>query len=95
MSNSLKFLDGRWACRTRDSLSLREGDVYQYGRLGDMVYAGRKRMKKRTEDLAISLHHDAKVALSVWFKELEKAGKADPSSPLFRSCKGQRAEYSV
>ena len=59
-----------------------EGDVYQYGRLGDMVYVGRKRMKKRTEDLAISLHHDAKVALSVWFKELEKAGKADPSSPL-------------
>ena len=40
---------------------------------------------------AIPLHQDANVALSVWIEELEKAGKADPSSPLFKSRKGQRA----
>jgi integrase len=48
-------------------------------------------MKKKLEGRAIPLHQDAKVALSVWIKELEKAGKADPSSPLFKSRKGQRA----
>ena len=72
-------------------MSLKVGDVYQHGRMGDVVYVERKHMKKKLEGRAIPLHRDAKVALSVWIKELEKAGKADPGSPLFKSRKGQRA----
>jgi integrase len=77
--------------RISELLSLKLGEVYQHGRLGDVVYVERKHMKKEVEGRAIPLHQEAKVALSVWIKELETAGKADPSSPLFRSRKGQRA----
>ena len=48
-------------------------------------------MKKKVEGRAIPLHQDAKAALSVWIKELEEAGEADPRSPIFKSRKGQRA----
>ena len=51
-------------------------------------------MKKKVDGRAIPLHQDAKVALTVWIKELEKAGKADPSGPLFKSRKGQRDQVS-
>jgi hypothetical protein len=34
------------------------------------------------------LHQDAKVALSVWIKELEKAGKAEPDSRRPAGLKG-------
>jgi integrase len=66
-------------------------DVYLHGRIGDVVYVERKHMKKKVEGRAIPLHQDAKAALDVWIKELEKAGKADPGCPLFKSRKGQRA----
>ena len=71
--------------------SLVISNVYQHGWMGDFLYVERKHMKKKLEGRAIPLHQDAKVALSVWIKELENAGKADPSSPLFKSRKGQRA----
>ncbi len=77
--------------RIFELLSLKVGDVYLHGRIGDVVYVKRKYMKKKLEGRAIPLHQDAKVALNVWIKELEEAGKADPGSPLFKSRKGQRA----
>jgi integrase len=55
--------------RISELLSLKVGDVYQYGRLADVVYVERKHMKKKLEGQAIPLHQDAKVALSVWALE--------------------------
>jgi integrase len=52
--------------RISELLSLKVGDVYQYGRLADVVYVERKHMKQKLEGRAIPLHQDAKVALSVW-----------------------------
>ena len=88
---ALFILGLKTGLRISELLSLRVGDVYQHGRLGDVVYVERKHMKKKVEGRAIPLHQDAKVALSVWIEELEKAGKADPGSPLFKSRKGQCA----
>ena len=90
---ALFILGLKTGLRISELLSLKVGDVYQYGRLADVVYVERKHMKKKLEGRAIPLHQDAKAALSVWIKELEKAGKTDASSPLFRSRKGhgQRA----
>ena len=88
---ALFILGLKTGLRISELLSLKVGDVYQYGRLADVVYVERKHMKKKLEGRAIPLHQDAKAALSVWIKELEEAGKADPSSPLFKSRKGERA----
>jgi integrase len=88
---ALFILGLKTGLRISELLSLKVGDVYQHGRVGDAVYVERKHMKKKVEWRAIPLHQDAREALRVWIKELEKAGKADPSSPLFRSRKGQRA----
>jgi len=88
---ALFILGLKTGLRISELLSLKVGDVYLHGRIGDVVYVERKHMKKKLEGRAIPLHQDAKGALSVWIKELEKAGKADPSSPLFKSRKGQSA----
>jgi integrase len=88
---ALFILGLKTGLRISELLSLKVGDVYLRGRIGDVVYVERKHMKKKVEGRAIPLHQDAKVALRVWIKELEAAGKADPGSPLFRSRKGQRA----
>ena len=45
----------------------------------------------KVEVRAIPLHQEAKDALSVWVKDLEKAGEAEPNSPLFKSRKGYEA----
>ena len=88
---ALFILGLKTGLRISELLSLEVNDVYQYERLCDVVYVERKHMKKKLEGRAIPLHQDAKDALNVWIKELEKAGKAGPSNPLFRSRKGQRA----
>lgn len=77
--------------RISELLSLKVGDVYQHGRMADSVYVERKYMKKKIEGRAMPLHQEGKDALSVWVKDLEKAGKAEPSSPLFKSRKGSRS----
>jgi len=88
---ALFILGLKTGLRISELLSLKIGDVYQYGRMADSVYVERKHMKKKVEGRAIPLHQEAKDALSVWVKDLEKAGKADPSSPLFKSRKGNRS----
>jgi integrase len=88
---ALFILGLKTGLRISELLSLKVGDVYLHGRVGDVVYVERKHMKKKVEGRAIPLHQDAKDALKVWIKELEKAGKADPSCPLFRSRKGECA----
>lgn len=88
---ALFILGLKTGLRISELLSLKVGDVYLHGRVGDVVYVERKHMKKKLEGRAVPLHQDAKIALSVWIKELEEAKKADPNNPLFRSRKGQGA----
>jgi integrase len=75
---ALFILGLKTVLRISELLSLKVGDVYQYGRLADVVYVERKHMKKKLEGRAIPLHQDAKDALRVWIKELEKACESRP-----------------
>ena len=52
---ALFILGLKTGLRVSELLSLKVGDVYQYGRLADMVYVERKHMKKKLEGRAIPL----------------------------------------
>ena len=85
---ALFILGLKTGLRISELLSLKVGDVYQYGRVVDSVYVERKYMKKKVEGRSIPLHQEGKEALMRWIMELEKLGKSDPNSPLFKSRKG-------
>lgn len=88
---ALFILGLKTGLRISELLSLKVGDVYHYGRVLDSVYVERKYMKKKVEGRAIPLHQEAQEALIKWIQELEKFGKSEPSTPLFKSRKGHGA----
>lgn len=88
---ALFILGEKTGLRISEILSLRVGDVFQYGRVVDVAYIERRNMKKKIEGRAIPLHREVKEILFVWVKELEAQGRAGADLPLFQSRKGYQA----
>jgi integrase len=73
--------------RISELLSLKVGDIYQYGKISDMVSVSRAHMKKKVAGRTMVLNIKAKEALRPWLKQLEKMGRLHPNTPLFLSKK--------
>jgi integrase len=74
--------------RISELLSLRLGDVLQYGRLVDRVTVQRRYMKRKVEGRTVLLHPEAKTALAAWLMQLQARGLVDPRTYVFLSQKG-------
>ena len=74
--------------RISELLSLRVGDVLQYGRVVDRVTVHRRYMKRQVEGRTVLLHADARAALAVWLIQLQAGPGVDRSTYVFRSQKG-------
>jgi integrase len=72
--------------RVTEALSLRIKDVYQGGKMVNVVNVARKNMKKKTAGRNVPLHDCAKEALFIWIKELLAEG-AMPETFIFVSKK--------
>lgn len=88
---ALFVLGVRTGLRISELLSLKVGDVWQHGRVVDLVYIARRHLKKKVEGRAIPLHREAKEALQALVQELQAQGRAAANAPLFQSRKGGRA----
>ena len=60
---ALFILGIRTGFRISERLSLRVGDVFQYGSITDRVEVQRKSMKKKLESRSVPLHDEAKAVL--------------------------------
>jgi integrase len=79
--NKALFLLGvRTGFRVSELLSLRVGDVCQYGQVADRVTVRRKHMKKKVEGRTVPLHPEAKAMLVCWLAEAKLT-----NGPLFPS----------
>lgn len=56
--------------RIAELLSLRLGEVWQYGRVMDQLTVRRSHMKQQREGRTVSLHPDAQAALAPWVRQL-------------------------
>lgn len=74
--------------RISELLSLRVGDVWQYGRFVDHVAVQRRHMKQKRESRSVIVHPDAKAALAAWLMELQRTGDVTHETMLFPSRKG-------
>jgi integrase len=89
--NKAMFIVGvRTGFRMSEMLAIRVGDVYQHGKVVDQVAVPRRHMKGgkagRAEGRTVTLHPEAKAALSVWIEQVEKRrGSLDPELPVFHS----------
>lgn len=85
---AIYILGTKSGLRITELLSLRLGDVIQFGRIGDRVYIERKNVKKKLEGRSVVLHPEAKEALEIWIEQLRQAGYMTAESYLFQSRKG-------
>ena len=67
--------------RISELLSLRVGDVLQYGRVVDRVTVHRRYMKRQVEGRTVLLHADARAALAVWLIQL-RPGQGSTAAPM-------------
>jgi integrase len=80
------ILGVRSGFRISEILSLRVGEVYQHGKVGDRVSVQRRNMKGKTQGRTVLLHPEARAALSVWLEVLQRRrGALDPELPIFHS----------
>ena len=85
-TKAMFILGVRSGFRISEILSLRVGDVYQHGKVGDRVSVQRRNMKGETQGRTVLLHPEARAALSVWLEVLQKRrGALDPELPIFHS----------
>jgi integrase len=77
--------------RISELLSLRVGDVRQYGKMVERVEVSRRYMKGgkagKASSRSVPLHPEARAALSVWLDVLQRrlGGTLDPQIPVFCS----------
>ncbi len=64
--------------RISELLSLRIGDIFQYGQVADQVTVKRSSMKRRIEGRTVVIHPEARVYLKEWISEL-----GSPAGDLF------------
>jgi integrase len=90
--NKALFVVGhRTGFRISELLSLRVGDVLQHGRIVEELSVQRRHMKGgkagKTSGRTIKLHPEARAALSVWLRALQKLLKRSlaPELPVFCS----------
>jgi len=83
-NKALFILGVRSGFRISEFLSLTVAEVQQHGKIVDHVTVARRHMKKKTEGCTVPLHPEAKAAVSVWLKALQKMlkGKLDPATPV-------------
>jgi integrase len=74
--------------RIAELLSLRVGDVWQYGRVVDQLTVRRAHMKQQREGRTVPLHPDAKAALAAWVLRLRQQPGITAQTAVFRSRKG-------
>ena len=80
--------------RISELLSLRVGDVIQYGAAVERISVERRATKGRREGRTVLLHPEAKEAIEVWLGELDARGRLDPDQFLFPSRKGRNRPVS-
>jgi integrase len=80
--------------RISELLSLRVGQVLQYGRLVERITVERRHMKRQREGRTVLLHAEAKAALAGWLMQLQSGGAVDRHTFVFRSQKGANRPIS-
>jgi integrase len=82
------FVVGVWTgYRISELLSLCGGDVWQHGRVVDVVTVARRHMKGKQRGRSMVLHPEAKAALTAWIRTMPVP--LSPETYLFRSREGQ------
>ena len=85
-NKALFILGVRAGFRISELLSLRVGDIYRHGKVGDRISVHRRNMKGKTQGRTVLLHPEARAALSVWLEALQRRrGALDPELPVFHS----------
>jgi integrase len=74
--------------RIAELLSLRVGDVWQYGRVVDQLIVRRAHMKQKREGRTVPVHPDAQAALATWVRRLRQQPGVTAQTYVFRSRKG-------
>ncbi len=80
--------------RISELLSLRVGDVLQYGAAVERISVERRATKGRREGRTVLLHPEARAAIEVWLGELDARGRLDPDQFLVPSRKGRNRPVS-
>lgn len=75
--------------RISELLSLRVGDVYQYGRVVERVTVARAHMKKKLSSRTVKLNDLAQSAVNAQVEELQRRGDVTTDTFLFKSRKGE------
>lgn len=79
----------RTGFRISELLSLCVGDVYQEGRIVEVLSVERSHMKGKKEGRSVELHREAREVLQRHIDAMVAAGHAEPSTPLFLSRQGK------
>jgi integrase len=74
--------------RIAELLSLRLGDVWQYGRVVDQLTVRRAHMKQQREGRTVPVHPEAQAALAAWVRQLRQQPGVSAQTYVFRSRKG-------
>lgn len=80
--------------RVSELLSLRVGNVWQYGRVVDRVTVERKNTKGKVAGRTAALNPTAQQAIAAWIDELQHHGTLQPDTYLFLSRKGDNRPIS-
>ena len=80
--------------RISELLSVRIGDILEYGAVVERLSVRRRSTKGRREGRTVLLHPRAKEAMAAWLRVLEGAGRLDEGDFLFQSRKGQNRPVS-
>jgi integrase len=74
--------------RIAELLSLRLGDVWQYGRVVEQLTVRRAHMKQQREGRTVPVHPVAQAALAAWVGQLRQQPGVTAQTFVFRSRKG-------
>ncbi len=80
--------------RISELLSLRVGDVIQYGTMVERISVDRSSTKGGREGRTVLLHPEARAAIDLWLGELEAEGGLESDRFLFPSRKGRNRPVS-
>jgi site-specific recombinase XerD len=80
--------------RVAELLSLRVGEVWQYGRVVDQLTVRRAHMKQQREGRTVPVHPDAQAALATWVLRLREQPGVTAHTYVFRSRKGDNRAIS-
>jgi integrase len=81
--------------RIAELLSLRLGDVWQYGRVVDQLTVRRAHMKQQREGRTVPVHPEAQAALATWVGQLRQQPSVTAQTFVFRSRKGGNRPIST